>query len=149
MVDKNVGFIDRLKERFRVKSVNKQYEAERTSIIKSGVHSELVVDRPDGLDSGRLIFASYDTSQLEQLQAELIQRGIKTDLKKNYKGKRELLKFNLTPECDKELVLENDFENKMAFLDKMIHQGRPVQNIDFFNSEEKAIIRKWYNNRIK
>lgn len=126
------------------KKEEKKYLKDRKNILKTGIHSELIIERPDGLDRCSLILISYDTSQLKTLNKMLEERGIKSELLENFRGGMTDFKFNLTPDSYTQLNLKRHFESKLGFLGRMFAYGKPVEDLDFFTEKEQYTLNKWY-----
>ena len=134
-----------LKNRRDKSKAEKKYIKAKKDILTNGIHSELMIDRPDGKDRCSLILSSYDTPQLKELKESLKKRGIESDLLEDFNGGKIDFKFNLTPDrTGEEFDIEEDFDNFLIFLDRYFMYGKPVRDIEFFTKEEKEIMRKWY-----
>lgn len=143
---KNIhDLVNILKNKKDKSKTEKNYIKAKKDILINGIHSELMIDRPDGKDRCSLILSSYDTPQLKELKESLKKRGIESDLLEDFKGGKTDFKFNLTPDRNVgRLNMEEDFDNFLSFLDRYFMYGKPVRDIGFFTKEEKEIMRKWY-----
>lgn len=138
MITKVKEKIRDIKKQRELGKAKKEYIRERQSIM-NGVHSELMIDRPDGKDRCSLIITSYDTPQLKELQKRLEERGIGSDLLEGFKGGKTAFKFDLTPRDGTYGEIETDFLDKMKFLERNFVYGKPVKDIEFFTVEEKKL----------
>ena len=69
----------------------KRYLKARDGVLKHGVHSELIIERPDGLDRCSLILISYGTPQLKEIQDSLRNRGVESELFEDFYGGKQFL----------------------------------------------------------
>lgn len=148
MTDNKSGIFKRYINEYKAKRKRRkerdEYLRVRRKMRSSGIHSELMIDRPDGQDRCSLILTSYDTPQLKQLQAMLRKRNVESELLEGFEGGQTMFKFELMPRDNSSLNIVKDFDNKLRFLDEYFMYGQPVKDISFFKDEERALLEKWY-----
>ena len=140
-----------IRERINIAKDEKKYK-KRYEIMKyqSKGQKQIVIERIDGRDRCSLIMKSHDETQLNELKQSLESRGIKATIMNGIYG-RQAYVFGLVMPMSNGIIkvdIKKDFENFLDRLQEDFVYGKPINDYDFFTSEEKDILERWYRHPI-